>query len=320
MAHGARANGTMTVMHAQLLRSRPAFVLAVGLATTFEVFLVLCTQSKAIMDVTPWQDDPFHAWISLVVFALPMLLVVTALRAVGPWLPWGRSSDAGRQRDLVKAGLVLTAFVAATALDCWLAAALGEHRSLWDRRTTWLLVALAVMTAALPVVAWLGVRDLARLPRERDADWVGDVLPARLAAWVRRHDSAVFLSASAVAAGAIIGALAHRERWSDPVLTGWALAVELTCYYAFCVLTNAVLGFVDRPARDRRTERAVVLGSLVLQAAVAMHGQLEPVLGFGSPDGVGRLVQVTVGPGLLAFVAALVVLRFRPAGRARPAR
>jgi hypothetical protein len=309
----------MTTMSEQLVRSRTAFVLPFGLATTCEAFLVLCTQDKSVMGVTPWQDDPFHAWISLVVFALPMLLVVTALRLVGPRLPWGGPSAAGRQRDLVKAGLVLTSFVGATTLDCWLAVVLGEHRARWDGRTTALLVALAVLTAAVPVATLWGLRDLARLPHERDADWVGDVLPAPLAAWVRRHDSAVFLSASTVAALAIIGALAYGERWTDPLLIGWALAVEVTCYYAFCVLTNAVLGFVDRPDRDRRTERAVVLGSLVLQAAVAMHGQVEPVVGFGSPDSVGRLVQVTVGPGFLVFVLALAVLRLKP-GPARPAR
>jgi hypothetical protein len=96
--------------------------------------------------------------------------------------------------------------------------------------------------------------------------------------------------------------------------------VEVTCYYAFCVLTNAVLGFVDRPQRDRRTEHAVVVGSLAFQVAVAFHGQLEPAVGIGSPDGVGRLVQVTVGPGLIAFVVTLVALRLKRASPARPAR
>jgi hypothetical protein len=123
-----------------------------------------------------------------------------------------------------------------------------------------------------------------------------------------------------VAAGAIIGALAYGERWTDPLLIGWAFAVEVTCYYAFCVLTNAVLGFVDRPARDQRVERAVVIGSLAFQAAVAFHGQLEPLVGSGSPDGVPRLIEVTVGPGLLVFGLSYVALRLRPGVPARPAR
>jgi hypothetical protein len=286
-----------------------------------EAFLLLVTQDKAVMAVTPWQDDPFHAWISLVVFALPALIGVTALRAAGAWLPWGRRGvGAGRPRDLTKAGLVMTAFVGATALDCWLSVVLGQHRDAWDARTAWLLVALGAVSSAAPLVAWLGVRDLRALPAVRDGDWVGDVLPAALAAWVRRHDVGVFLAASVVAAVGIVGGLAYGERWTDPLLIGWALVVEVTCYYAFCVLTNAVLGFVDRPPRDRRTERSVVVGSLVLQAAVAMHGQLEPLLGVGSPDGVPRLVQVTVGPGLLAFALALAVTSARRARPARPAR
>jgi hypothetical protein len=310
----------MATMQANLGPTRPSSLAPAALAAAFEVFLVLCTQDRSLMAVTPWQDDPYHAWVSLVVFALPMLLVVVALRSIGAWLPWGRSAGVGRRRDLAKAGLLLTSLVGATEGVCWLAVVLREHRSSWDGRTTLLLTALAVVTVAVPVAALLGVRDLSRLPRERDVDWVGDVLPAPLAAWVRRHDRQVFLAASVVAAVAIIGALAVGERWTDPVLIGWALAVEVTCYYAFCVLTNAVLGFVDRPHRDSRTERAVVLGSLVLQVAVAFHGQLEPRIGIGSADGVPRLVEVTLGPALLVFVGAYAVLWVRPVARARPAR
>lgn len=295
-------------------------VASVALATAFEAFLVVCTQSRAVMAVTPWQDDPYHAWISLTVFALPMLLAVVGLRSVGAWLPWGRSSAPARRRDLTRAGLVLNALVAATAVDCWISVALREHHDAWDRRTAGLLVALVVLTVLVPAVIWLGVRDLRTSPRERDADWVGDVLPQPLAAWVRRHDRAVFLGASVLAAVAIVGALAVGEGWTDPLLVAWALVVEITCYYAFCVLTNAVLGFVDRPVRDPRLERAVVTGSLVLQAAVAFHGQLEPRLGIGSPDGVPRLVEVTVGPALLVFVLALVAAGLRQGRPARPAR
>jgi hypothetical protein len=292
---------------------------AFALATACEAFLVVGTQDRSVMTVTPWQDDPYHAWISLVVFALPMLLVVVALRSVGSLLPGARSSSAGRRRDLVRAGLVLDAFVAATVLDCWAAVALREHRGLWDARTTWLLVVLTLLTGALPVVVRLGLRDLRAARPQPDTDWVGDVLPRPLAAWVRRHDRVVFLGASVVAAMLIVGALAVGEGWTDPLLIAWALAVEVTCYYAFCVLTNAVLGFLDRPDRDRTLERAVVTGSLALQAAVAFHGQLEPVVGVGSPDGVPRLVEVTLAPGLLAFVVAMILLRFRPARPAPPA-
>ena len=121
---------------------RPSFACSVALATAFEVFLVLCTQDRAVMSVTPWQDDPYHAWVSLVVFALPMLLAVTAVRSVGAWLPWSGSDVVGRQRDLVKAGLVAVALVGATAVERVLAGGgpLGEHRSVWDGRTTWLVV------------------------------------------------------------------------------------------------------------------------------------------------------------------------------------
>jgi hypothetical protein len=314
----------MSVMDEIPARVPVALSSSLTLAVAFEAFLLLVTQDKPVMAVTPWQDDPFHAWISLAVVALPMLLAVVAIRWVGgAWLPWGTSSPRARRRDLAKAGLVLTTFGAGTALVCWLSVLLRQHRESWDERTWWLLLALAVMTAAVPVVAWLGIAAVGALPRERDSDWVGDVLPADLAAWVRRHDVAVFAGASGVAAAGVIGALAFGERWTDPLLIGWALLVEVTCYYAFCVVTNALLGFVDRPDRSdrqRRTERALVIGTLVLQAAVAMHGQLEPRFGIGSVDGVGRLVQVTVAPGVLAFAAAMVLLPFRRGVPARPAR
>lgn len=296
-----------------------ALASSVVLTVLFELFLVLGIQDKRLMAATPWQDDPFHTWVSLALFAVPMLLSVTALRMAGPWLPWGHSGSVGRRRDLVRAGLVLTAFNGGTALVCWLAVLLRADRSLWNGTTSWLVLVLALLTFPLPVVAWLGVRSLHDLPVERDADWVGDVLPSRLAAWVRRHDRTVFLGASLIAAVGIIGALAYGERWTDPLLIGWGLAVEVTCYYAFCVLTNAVLGFVDRPARDRRTERAVVVGSLSALAAVAWHDQLASWLGMAPLDVVG-LVELTGGAGLLGFLLAFAVLRVTPWASSRPAR
>jgi predicted outer membrane lipoprotein len=289
------------------------------LTLLFEVFLVVGIQDKALLVVTPWQDDPFHTWVSLALFALPMLLTVTAVRMAGPWLPWGRSGAAGRRRDLVRAGLVMTAFDATTALVCWLAVLLRADHALWTGRTTWLVGALALLTVPVPIVAWTGLRCLRRLPVERDADWVGDVLPAALATWVRRNDRLVFLAASVVAAVGIIGALAYGERWTDPLLIGWGLGVEVACYYAFCVLTNAALGFVDRPMRDRRTERAFVVGSLAGLTAVAWHDQLAAWLGLAPLD-VGHLVEVTGGAGLLGFVVALAALRIRPGRWSRPAR
>jgi hypothetical protein len=296
-----------------------ALASSVVLTVLFELFLVVGIQDKGLMAATPWQDDPFHTWVSLALFAVPMLLSVTALRMAGPWLPWGHSGSVGRRRDLVRAGLVLTAFNGGTALVCWLAVLLRADRSLWNGTTSWLVLVLALLTFPLPVVAWLGVRSLRGLPVERDADWVGDVLPSRLAAWVRRHDRTVFLGASLIAAVGIIGALAYGERWTDPLLIGWGLAVEVTCYYAFCVLTNAVLGFVDRPARDRRTERAVVVGSLSALAAVAWHDQLASWLRMAPLDVVG-LVELTGGAGLLGFLLALAVLRVTPWASSRPAR
>jgi hypothetical protein len=305
-----------------MLRRTPAraVALAVGVTVAFEAFLISGFAAKSLEAGAPWQDDPFHAWVSLAVFAVPALLAVTMLRMTGALLPWGRPASAGRLRDVVRACLVLSAFHVVTACVCWLAVVLRADRSSWDGHTPWLVGALMALTVPLPATVVLCRWSLRELPDVRDGDWVGDVLPPSLASWVRRNDRLVFLGASVVAALGIIGALAYGERWTDPLLIGWALAVEVTCYYAFCVLTNAVLGFIARPERDRRTERAVVVGSLAFQAAVAWHGQLEPVLGFGSPDGVPRLAQVTMAPGLLVFAVAFAWLRLRPAARARPAR
>ena len=309
-------------------RAVPGPAVAAYLLTVLvELFLGVGNQDKAVLAASPWQDDPFHTWVSLAVFALPALLAVTALRAVGGWLPWGRSSSVARQRDLVRAGLVMTSFDAVTVAVCWLAVALRWDRQLWDSTTPWLVAVVGALTVPVPVVVWLGMRWLrsrnaVAAPDDVPADWVADVLPAPLAAWVRRHDRLVFLTASVVAACGIVGGLALGEGWTNLLLIGWAVALEITCYYAFCVLTNAVLGFIARPPRDRRTERAVVVGSLAFQLAVAMHNQLAPLIGFGAPGGVGRLVQVTVVPALAAFAVALVLLRLglRPGSRARPAR
>jgi hypothetical protein len=294
------------------------------LGAVCEAFLLAGFADHAWEAAAPWQDDPFHTWVSFAVFALPALFAVSALRALGGWLPWGRTESAGRRRDLAKAGLVVAAFCAVTAAVCWLAVAVGAERARWVSTTTWWLVSLVVLTLPLPAVALAGRRALADDPHpegaERRADWVGDVLPAPAAAWVRRHDRAVFLVASVVAAVGIVVPLAYGERWTDPLLIGWALVVEVGCYYAFCVLTNAVLGFVDRPQRSDRVERATVLAGVVVVVAVAFHDQIAEVVGLAPLGSAGGLAEVTLGPGALAFACALAAGRIRPATPARPAR
>jgi hypothetical protein len=295
------------------------------LGAVCEAFLLAGFADHAWETAAPWQDDPFHTWVSFAVFALPALFAVSALRALGGWLPWGRTESAGRRRDLAKAGLVVAAFCAVTAGVCWLAVAVGAERARWDSTTTWWLISLVVLTLPLPVVARAGrwALDNGRPGAGRGADqvgaWVGDVLPAPAAAWVRRHDRPVFLVASLVAAVGIVVPLAYGERWTDPLLIGWALVVEVGCYYAFCVLTNVVLGFVDRPQRGDRVERATVLAGVVVVVAVAFHDQIAEV-GLAPLGSAGGLAEVTLGPGALAFACALAAGRIRPATPARPAR
>ncbi|MEV7384768.1 MULTISPECIES: hypothetical protein [unclassified Streptomyces] len=295
---------------------------SLGVAGVFEALTVLETQDKTVRAVSPWQDDPYDVVVSLTQFAVPMLALVIALRL----LVWRAPGGADRARQTVRAAGAMITLVGLTLATEWAAAAARTPSSLagtWIRVLIGGLAAGSVLTVAVAVSL---VRESRRhgASRGRRHDWLDDavhlcrrapVLRRRVgpesAVWVRRHAMTVFVVLSTLAALAVTGAQAIGEGWTDPLLTAWFLTVAATSYLAFCVIGNAVAGFVARPPRTRRrrvAEASLVAGCVAISAATAFRDALWPVFGTGSLTSVPAMAALTLGAGLATFLATAALL------------
>lgn len=290
-----------------------AVLAGLALACLFEALTVFATQDKGVRAQSPWQDDPYDAAVSLAQFAVPMLAAVIALRL----LAWRAPGGPDRERQTVRAAGAMTALVGITLAFEW--AAVAAVRRSWGAWTWVLAGGLAVTSVCAVAVAVMLAR--CRGPRVRwRHDWLGDVLLVasrtpvvrRWAApgaadWVRRHAMGVFVLASALAAAGIVGAMVVGEHWTDPGLIAWALAVEFTSHLAFCLIANAVAGFVARPERPwtrRAGEASVVAGCVAVQLAVAFRDALWP----GTVTSVADAAALTFGAGAATAAVAGVLL------------
>jgi hypothetical protein len=302
-----------------------AVAASLGAAAVFEVMTVLETQDQAVRAVSPWRDDPYNTAVSLAVFTVPALAVLIGLRLLA-WR-WPGGFDRGRQ--VVRAAAVMTALAGLTAACEWAAVAERAHRSSWSGRTGLLIAGLAAQTLLLAVAAGL----LARRRQPRGApvgwrhDWLADVTGAcalipvvrrwparRAAAWVRAHAMGVFTAASLLAAAGVIGALAVGERWTSPLLIGWAVTAETAAFLAFCVISNAVACFIalpPRPPARRAAEAAVVLGGVAVQLAIAFHDPLWQLVRGRPLASASDLAVLTLVPGAAAALAAAAFLLWR---------
>jgi hypothetical protein len=301
-------------------RRSPAVILAsVGVACLFEVLTLTATQDKTVRAASPWQDDPYDAMVSLAEFTVPMLALVIALRL----LVWRAPGGPDRERQMVRAALAMIALVGLTLIFEWAAVVAGAHA---PYRNTWaslLIGGLAAASTVTVVVTVLLVRRRGSHGPWRH-DWLGDVVlvcgrvpvvrrwvTPQAAAWVRRRALTVFVVLSVLAAVGLAGSLAVGERWTNPLLIAWALVVVTTSNLAFCVISNAVAGFVARPPGRRVAETSVVAGCLAIQVTVAFRNPLWAGFGAGSLRSVPALVALTLGAGLATSLITACVLLAR---------
>lgn len=308
------------------MATQPARPIGPGLLTAliFEVATAIATQDKRIRAVSPWQDDPFNVGISVAIFTVPVLAVVIAARL----LLWHQPGTDGRLRQLHRAVAVMIGIIGGTTVFEWVAVATGQHRGAWDGWTGLLGGALVVTTLLVTVTVVALVQSRRSVPGSGlPIDWLDDAiaLGKRLplthrvakpvvAQWIRRRAMTVFVVSSLVAALGVIGALAISEGWTDPVLFGWAVAVEFCANLAFCLISNSIACFIARPARSaarRRFEAAVVVACLAVQGAVAFRDVVWRVVARHTDlSMVGELVVLT---GTAAVVAAtLTTVVWRP--------
>ncbi|GAA2501754.1 hypothetical protein [Streptomyces longisporus] len=309
-------------------RACPAAVwTSLGTAGVFEALTVLETQDKTVRAASPWQDDPYDVVVSLAQFAVPVLALVIALRL----LVWRAPGGADRARQTVRAAGALLTLVGLTVVSEWAAVIAGAPAS---PSGTWasVLIGGLVVSSVLTLVAAV---SLARCRRRRrsaggpGSDWLGDaVLLCRripvlrrwagpdAAVWVRRRAMTVFVTLSTLTAATLTGAQAIGERWTDPLLIAWFLVVAATSHLAFCVISNAVAGFIARPPRTRPrriAEASAVAGCVAISVATAFRDALWPLFGTGSLTSVPALAALTLGAGLAtSLVTAALLLACSP--------
>lgn len=297
--------------------------MSLGAASLFEVLTVLGTQATTIRVASPWQDDPYDAVVSGAQFTAPVLGLVIGLRL----MVWRSPGGPDRAQQTLRAAAVMTALVAMTVGFEWAAVAGGAQRPSWSGWTGLLLAGLVATSLLVLVVVVLLVR--CRYPRGSAArwrhDWLGDVIllserlpiirrwaTPRATTWVRLHALRVFALVSVLAAALVIGALAVGEQWTDPLLIGWALGIEATSNLAFCVISNAIAGFIARPPRNRArrvSETAIVVGCVTVQVMVAFRDALWALIGSRPLDSVPVLAALTFGAGAVtALLTAAVML------------
>ncbi|MER7185100.1 hypothetical protein ABT404_37515 [Streptomyces hyaluromycini] len=300
-----------------------AVLVSLGTAGVFEALTLLATQDKTVRAASPWGDDPYDVVVSLTQFTVPMLALVIVLRM----LAWRAPGGTDRARQTVRAVAAMVTLVGLTVVSEWAAVIAGVPAPVPGAWTSVLiggLVAHSILTAVSAVLLVQWRRRQGPSGRWR-YDWLDDALfvcrripvlrrwaGPDTAVWVRRHAMAVFVTLSTLAAAAVTGAQAVGEGWTDPLLIAWFLIVAATSDLAFCLISNAVAGFIARPPRTRPrriAEVSVVAGCVAISAATAFRDALWPVFGAGPLTSVPAVASLTLGAGLATSVVTATLLR-----------
>ena len=140
-----------------------AILAGLGTAGFFEAAAVLATQDKTVRAVSPWQEDPYDAVVSLSQFAVPMLALVIALR-----LPaWRAPGGPDRAQQTIRAAGAMMTLIVTTLVFEWAAVIVGPHASSRGAWTSVLISGLVAASVLTMVVSTMLVR--CRRPRGRPA-------------------------------------------------------------------------------------------------------------------------------------------------------
>jgi hypothetical protein len=297
---------------------------ALASAGVFELLALYETQNKKAWQESPWGQDPYHTAVLLAVFAVPMLALAIGLRL----LAWRAPGAPDRAQQTVRAAGVMTAFIGLTLVSEWAALPAGALVGPWTGLTTAQvigLVATTLLTAAVTVLL-VRCRSPRRSSRRWEHDWLGDVVyllqrvpvlrrwaSPRAAEWARRHAMAVFVTLSVLAAAVITVLQVLGEGWTNTLLVVWILVAETASNIAFCVISNALAGFIARPPRTRPrriAETSLVAGCVAVLLAIGFHDGLWSLIGTGDLTVVG-LVSLTFGAGAVTSLVTAAILLAR---------
>jgi hypothetical protein len=298
------------------------------LAGLFTVCAGLTTQVHWLRSGSSWQDDPYDAIVSFTQFMVPALAAVTLVRLL---IRRTSFSEDVRVAQLLRATMLSLATVALTLVADWVAVVLAADHELWNSRTPGLVIGLVVLTllmVAQGAALTEALRSTAWRASQFDGDWLADLAllvpglltPAR-AEFLRRHVLAISVLVASLASAGVTGALTLGERWTDPLLIGWAFVVQGGSYFAFCLVANRLLTLAQRSGPvHSAAEIAAVSGSLAVGVAVALRDPLWQLLDGHDVDTMQQLVGLTLGAGIVVAVVAYPLARMaggpvRPSGR-----
>ncbi|WP_157849635.1 hypothetical protein [Streptomyces novaecaesareae] len=326
-------------------RARPAAAAALWTsaagAGVFTAFAYATTQLRAVRTGSPWQGDPYDTVVTFTMFFVPLLGALGPVRAL--LCRRDEPLPLYRVEQILRAALVCTLLVAATAATDWAAVAARADRELWNRGTPWLIGSLVPLTAVAVAGLLLQRRAVRLLPRASDegrrpadGDWLDDVLPlldvlARPSRTARglavrpvrgrggaigfvRARFTVLAAAGALGAGLLVATgLAVGEGWQGPLLFAVETAVFAGGTFAFLEICNGVLRFAVPSAVSgvRRAARiGATAGAAALPVALALRDALWRALGLGGRvDSMGGWAAVALAGALLtgaiAFGAAM---------------
>lgn len=203
-----------------------AIVSSLSIATAYAAFTVLTKETPALYLHQPWQDDPYDALVSFDFVALPLLVIIGALRV--RLCRRYETLSMRRVVDLLRVCGVATGLGLATQVAEWVAVARGAHSARWNALSAWQVVVLVALTAATIGAGVLLRRarlKLARIARPAaQPDWLADAVALGLRA--------------ARLLGPLAGSAQSAVRWTDeqiitrvrahPIVAAVLFAVVLT--------------------------------------------------------------------------------------------
>ncbi|MET8629189.1 hypothetical protein ABZW30_36570 [Kitasatospora sp. NPDC004669] len=297
---------------------------ALALAVGFTAFAYVTTQARMLRAVIPWQADPYDAVVSFTLFLVPALAALTVVRA---WLCRGGGPQPGYRVDqLLRAARLGAALVAATVATDATAAVLRAERELWDGRTTWLIAALLPLGTGAGWCLTLLRRAVRELPPEErrrpGGDWLDDLalLAAPLAdlgavtRFLRRHTVAAAAGLSLSAGALVVSGQAAGEGWPGWQLAVVELAVFVSGFFAFCLLSDVLLRIAVTRPRPGAGRAAAFAAALAVPVSGGLRDAVWSLAGLpGEVDSPARLLALMAVCALLAGAVTLVAVRVREA-------
>jgi hypothetical protein len=338
MMTAASAVPTLAVGDPSRRRIGAAAVTALLTAVAFVAYLWLAKEIRVYYAHEPWQNDPYDAVVSFAFFFVPILAVLSFMRAA--LCKRARPLPVRRVRELLITSRLMLAVAGVTLGAEWLSVAAGAERELWDSATVVAVLALAVMTAVVAAAGVLVVRALrATPPAKLGPDWwsdaatfideywraglpLGAVVP-RFAKWtIDRAARAVRgrpLATAALLAITFGGLLATFQGFAEegfaPAVFVLYMSVAAASMFAFLVIAGAHLQLAGErepmAGRSRRLADSVASAAAAFVAALAFRDLLQPIFRFVPGRGVGHLlggcvvVAVAVAIGVFAVESGL---------------